>query len=94
MRDWPSFDRIVEVLKLIKDDETLRCSGKPVGVFPTHEDARVRSILTRYPTGNMGAFNALDKEGLMMYGQMTAGSWIYIGSQGIGRALMRLLSCR
>ena len=86
-RDWASFDKIVEVLKRLNNDETLLVqSGKPVGVFPTHEDApRVliaNSNLVPH-WANWERFNALDKEGLMMYGQMTAGSWIYIGSQGI-----------
>ncbi|GAA0859520.1 urocanate hydratase [Aliiglaciecola litoralis] len=86
-RDWPSYDKIVEVLKRLKDDETLLIqSGKPVGVFPTHENApRVliaNSNLVPH-WANWEHFNELDKAGLMMYGQMTAGSWIYIGSQGI-----------
>ncbi len=86
-RDWASFDKIVEVLKRLNNDETLLVqSGKPVGVFPTHENApRVliaNSNLVPH-WANWEHFNALDKEGLMMYGQMTAGSWIYIGSQGI-----------
>lgn len=86
-RDWASFDKIVEVLKRLNNDETLLVqSGKPVGVFPTHENApRVliaNSNLVPH-CANWEHFNALDKEGLMMYGQMTAGSWIYIGSQGI-----------
>ena len=86
-RDWASYDKIVEVLKRLNTDETLLVqSGKPVGVFPTHENApRVliaNSNLVPH-WANWEHFNALDKEGLMMYGQMTAGSWIYIGSQGI-----------
>ena len=86
-RDWPSFDTIVEVLKRLNNDETLLVqSGKPVGVFPTHENApRVliaNSNLVPH-WANWEHFNELDKQGLMMYGQMTAGSWIYIGSQGI-----------
>ncbi|PIE37700.1 MAG: urocanate hydratase, partial [Gammaproteobacteria bacterium] len=86
-RDWPSFDKIVEVLKRLENDETLLVqSGKPVGVFPTHENApRVliaNSNLVPH-WANWEHFNELDKKGLMMYGQMTAGSWIYIGSQGI-----------
>ena len=86
-RDWQSFDRIVESLKVLEDDETLLIqSGKPVGVFRTHADApRVlianSNIVPHWAT--LDYFNALDKKGLMMYGQMTAGSWIYIGSQGI-----------
>lgn len=86
-RDWPSFDKIVEVLKRLNNDETLLVqSGKPVGVFPTHENApRVliaNSNLVPH-WANWEHFNELDKKGLAMYGQMTAGSWIYIGSQGI-----------
>ncbi|MFS1702425.1 urocanate hydratase [Alteromonas sp. AMM-1] len=86
-RDWESFDKICEVLKRLNNNETLLIqSGKPVGVFPTHENApRVliaNSNLVPH-WANWEHFNALDKQGLMMYGQMTAGSWIYIGSQGI-----------
>ncbi|MCC2617482.1 urocanate hydratase [Aestuariibacter halophilus] len=86
-RDWASYDKIVEVLTRLNDDETLLVqSGKPVGVFPTHENApRVliaNSNLVPH-WANWEHFNELDKKGLMMYGQMTAGSWIYIGSQGI-----------
>ena len=86
-RDWACFDKIVEVLQRLNDDESLLIqSGKPVGVFKTHSDApRVliaNSNLVPH-WGNWEHFNALDKKGLMMYGQMTAGSWIYIGSQGI-----------
>ena len=86
-RDWESFDRIVSALKALRDDETLLVqSGKPVGVFRTHPDApRVliaNSNLVPHWAG-WDHFNALDRAGLMMYGQMTAGSWIYIGSQGI-----------
>ncbi len=86
-RDWDSFDRIVGALKQLESDETLLVqSGKPVGVFRTHADApRVliaNSNLVPH-WANWDHFNALDKKGLMMYGQMTAGSWIYIGSQGI-----------
>lgn len=86
-RDWPSFDKIVEVLEKLEEDQTLLVqSGKPVGVFNTHKDApRVliaNSNLVPH-WANWQHFNELDKKGLMMYGQMTAGSWIYIGSQGI-----------
>jgi len=86
-RDWPSFDRILEVLRELGDDETLLIqSGKPVGVFRTHADApRVllanSNLVPHWATWEH--FNELDRKGLMMYGQMTAGSWIYIGSQGI-----------
>ena len=86
-RDWESFDRIVGALKKLEADETLLVqSGKPVGVFSTHADAP-RVLLANSNLvphwANWDHFNALDKKGLMMYGQMTAGSWIYIGSQGI-----------
>ncbi|AXK39011.1 urocanate hydratase [Crenobacter cavernae] len=86
-RNWECFDKILEVLKRLEDDETLLVqSGKPVGVFKTHADApRVliaNSNLVPH-WANWEHFNELDKKGLMMYGQMTAGSWIYIGSQGI-----------
>ncbi|MGF1763707.1 urocanate hydratase [Aliivibrio kagoshimensis] len=86
-RDWECYDKIVEVLTRLEDDETLMVqSGKPVGVFKTHSNApRVliaNSNLVPH-WANWEHFNKLDKEGLMMYGQMTAGSWIYIGSQGI-----------
>ena len=86
-RDWVSYDRILETLKTLGDDETLLVqSGKPVGVFPTHADApRVlianSNLVPHWATWEH--FNELDRKGLMMYGQMTAGSWIYIGSQGI-----------
>jgi urocanate hydratase len=86
-RSWEAFDKIVEVLERLKPTETLLVqSGKPVGVFPTHEDApRVlianSNLVPEW--ANWEHFNELDKKGLMMYGQMTAGSWIYIGSQGI-----------
>ncbi|MCC2607596.1 urocanate hydratase [Planctobacterium marinum] len=86
-RNWECFDKIVEVLQRLEDDESLVVqSGKPVGVFKTHSNApRVliaNSNLVPH-WANWEHFNQLDKEGLMMYGQMTAGSWIYIGSQGI-----------
>jgi urocanate hydratase len=86
-RDWASFDKIVEVLERLGDDQTLLVqSGKPVGVFPTHPDApRVlianSNLVPHWATWEH--FNELDAKGLAMYGQMTAGSWIYIGSQGI-----------
>ncbi|MFI4987270.1 MAG: urocanate hydratase [Alphaproteobacteria bacterium] len=86
-RDWRSFDRIVEVLKVLRVDQTLLVqSGKPVGVFETHADAPRVLIANSNLVGHWNDwahFNELDKAGLMMYGQMTAGSWIYIGSQGI-----------
>ncbi|MEO5988829.1 MAG: urocanate hydratase [Candidatus Eisenbacteria bacterium] len=86
-RDWPSFDRIVAALRALEDDETLLVqSGKPVGVFRTHANApRVlianSNLVPRW--GTWEHFRELEKKGLIMYGQMTAGSWIYIGSQGI-----------
>src|ERR1700690_4242551 len=86
-RDWQAFDRIVETLRRLEADETLLVqSGKPVGVFKTHADApRVlianSNLVPRWATWDH--FHELDRKGLMMYGQMTAGSWIYIGSQGI-----------
>jgi urocanate hydratase len=86
-RDWESFDTIVATLKRLEDDQTLLVqSGKPVGVFRTHADApRVlianSNLVPRWATWEH--FNELDKKGLAMYGQMTAGSWIYIGAQGI-----------
>jgi len=86
-RDWESFDRIVATLKRLKEDETLLVqSGKPVGVFRTHSDAPRVLIANSNLVPNWATwehFRELDKKGLMMYGQMTAGSWIYIGSQGI-----------
>ncbi len=86
-RDWECYDKIIEVLKRLEEDESLLIqSGKPVGVFKTHPDApRVliaNSNLVPH-WANWETFNQLDREGLMMYGQMTAGSWVYIGSQGI-----------
>lgn len=86
-RNWACFDAIVESLKNLNDDETLLVqSGKPVGVFRTHEDApRVLIANSNLVPAwaNWEHFRELDRKGLMMYGQMTAGSWIYIGSQGI-----------
>jgi urocanate hydratase len=86
-RDWESFDRIVKALKKLDDDETLLVqSGKPVGVFKTHPDApRVLIANSNLVPGwaTWEHFHELDRKGLMMYGQMTAGSWIYIGTQGI-----------
>jgi urocanate hydratase len=86
-RNWACFDKIVETLEALEDDETLLVqSGKPVGVFRTHADApRVlianSNLVPAWATWEH--FRELDRKGLMMYGQMTAGSWIYIGSQGI-----------
>ncbi|MBC7465836.1 MAG: urocanate hydratase [Bdellovibrio sp.] len=86
-RNWESYDRILEALKVLENDETLLIqSGKPIGVLKTHEDApRVllanSNLVPKWATWEV--FHELDKKGLMMYGQMTAGSWIYIGTQGI-----------
>ncbi|HET7810655.1 MAG TPA: hypothetical protein VFL16_08765, partial [Steroidobacteraceae bacterium] len=86
-RNWDCFDAIVATLKRLEADQTLLVqSGKPVGVFTTHADApRVllanSNLVPRWSTWEH--FNELDRKGLMMFGQMTAGSWIYIGSQGI-----------
>src|SRR5438034_7615844 len=86
-RDWDSFDRIVAALRKLDGDQTLVVqSGKPVGIFRTHPDApRVlianSNLVPHWAT--LDHFNELDRQGLMMFGQMTAGSWIYIGSQGI-----------
>ncbi|MGZ3770602.1 MAG: urocanate hydratase [Bdellovibrio sp.] len=86
-RNWESFDKILAALKELENDETLLVqSGKPIGILKTHEDApRVlianSNLVPKWATWEH--FNELDKKGLMMYGQMTAGSWIYIGTQGI-----------
>jgi len=86
-RDWQSYDRIVQALRGLEDDQTLLVqSGKPVGIFRTHPDApRVlianSNLVPKW--ANWEHFNELDRKGLAMYGQMTAGSWIYIGTQGI-----------
>src|ERR687887_1216697 len=86
-RNWECFDKIVDSLKALNEDETLLIqSGKPVGIFKTHKDApRVllanSNLVPHWATWEH--FRELDAKGLMMYGQMTAGSWIYIGSQGI-----------
>ena len=86
-RNWESFDRICAALTELNGDESLLIqSGKPVGVFKTHPDAPRVLIANSnlvHKWANWEHFNELDKKGLMMYGQMTAGSWIYIGSQGI-----------
>ena len=86
-RDWESFDRIVETLRRLEADQTLLVqSGKPVGVFRTHADAPRVLIANSNLVPNWANwehFNELDRRGLAMYGQMTAGSWIYIGTQGI-----------
>src|SRR5206468_1955516 len=86
-RNWPAFDAILDSLRKLKAEETLLVqSGKPVGVFRTHAGApRVlianSNLVPKWATWEH--FNELDRAGLMMYGQMTAGSWIYIGTQGI-----------
>ena len=86
-RTWKDFDLIVDSLRSLEEDQTLLVqSGKPVGIFQTHRDApRVlianSNLVPRWATWDH--FNELDRKGLMMYGQMTAGSWIYIGTQGI-----------
>ncbi len=86
-RNWPSFDKILEALRELENDETLLVqSGKPIGILKTHEDApRVlianSNLVPKWATWEH--FHELDKKGLMMFGQMTAGSWIYIGTQGI-----------
>lgn len=86
-RNWESFDRILSALKTLENDETLLVqSGKPIGILRTHEDApRVllanSNLVPKW--ANWEHFHELDKKGLMMFGQMTAGSWIYIGTQGI-----------
>ncbi len=86
-RDWPSFDKILELLKNLEEDETLMVqSGKPVGVLRSHKDAPRVLIANSNLVGRWATwehFRELEAKGLMMYGQMTAGSWIYIGSQGI-----------
>jgi len=86
-RNWEAFDQIVSVLKQLADEQTLLVqSGKPVGVFPTHRGAPRVIIANANLVPNWSTwehFTELDRKGLMMYGQMTAGSWIYIGSQGI-----------
>lgn len=86
-RDWPSFDRIVSSLQRLRDDETLLIqSGKPVGILTSHPDAP-RVLLANsmlVPAwANWDVFRDLERRGLTMFGQMTAGSWIYIGTQGI-----------
>jgi urocanate hydratase len=86
-RNWQCFDQIVQALRALGEDETLLIqSGKPVGVFRTHADAPRILLANSNLVGKWATwehFNELDRKGLMMFGQMTAGSWIYIGSQGI-----------
>src|SRR5213596_279962 len=86
-RSWEAFDAIVASLQSLENDETLLIqSGKPVGIFRTHEYAPRVLIANSLLVGawaNWDHFHELERKGLMMYGQMTAGSWIYIGTQGI-----------
>src|SRR5450631_3159537 len=86
-RDWPSFHAIVRALQSLANDETLLVqSGRPVGIFRTHPESPRVLLANSNLVGhwsNWDEFNRLEKLGLTMYGQMTAGSWIYIGSQGI-----------
>jgi len=86
-RNWECFDAIVRSLRELENDETLLVqSGKPVAIFKTHEDAPrvlISNSMLVPKWANWEHFNELDRKGLMMYGQMTAGSWIYIGTQGI-----------
>jgi urocanate hydratase len=86
-RDWPSLDRMLNALKVLENNETMLVqSGKPVGIIKTHEDAPRVLIANSNLVGNWAnweTFDELERKGLMMYGQMTAGSWIYIGTQGI-----------
>ena len=94
-RNWQCYDKIIKCLTKLDADETLLVqSGKPVGIFKTHADApRVlianSNIVPHW--ANWDTFHELDKKGLMMFGQMTAGSWIYIGSQGIVQGTYRNL---
>jgi len=86
-RNWAAYEQILSTLRRLRDDQSLVVqSGKPVGVFDTHEDAPRVLIANSNLVPNWATwdkFNELDRKGLMMFGQMTAGSWIYIGSQGI-----------
>src|SRR5205823_2415290 len=95
-RNWEAYRAIVETLKNLENDETLLVqSGKPVGVFKTHDYAPRVLIANSNLVGhwsNWEKFNELERAGLMMYGQMTAGSWIYIGSQGIVEGTFETLS--
>ncbi|HXB73663.1 MAG TPA: urocanate hydratase [Candidatus Acidoferrales bacterium] len=95
-RDWPSFHAIVRSLQSLENDETLLVqSGRPVGIFRTHPEAPRVLIANANLVGrwsNWDEFNRLEKLGLTMYGQMTAGSWIYIGSQGIVQGTFETLA--
>ena len=86
-RNWESYDKILKALTTLNDDETLLVqSGKPIGIVKTHADAPRVLLANSNLVGkwaNWEHFHELDRKGLMMYGQMTAGSWIYIGTQGI-----------
>ena len=94
-RNWEAFDAIVRTLKELENDETLLVqSGKPVGVFKTHEMAPrvlIANALLVPAWATWEQFRELERQGLTMFGQMTAGSWIYIGAQGSCRALTRHL---
>ena len=86
-RNWEAYDAIVDTLKNLEDDETMLVqSGKPVGVFKTHKNSPrviISNAMLVPDWANWEEFRRLDKLGLTMFGQMTAGSWIYIGTQGI-----------
>src|SRR3989442_6399811 len=96
-RNWPAFDAILDSLRKLKAEETLLVqSGKPVGVFRTHAGAPRVLIANSNLVGRWATwehFRELEQKGLMMYGQMTAGSWIYIGSQGIVQGTYETLGC-
>ena len=95
-RDWPSYDKIISSLKILEEDETLLIqSGKPVAIFKTHKYSPrvlISNSMLVPNWANWEHFRELDKKGLMMYGQMTAGSWIYIGTQGILQGTYETLS--
>ena len=97
-RSWEAFDAIVRSLRELENDETLLVqSGKPVGVFRTHDEAPRVLIANSNLVGqwsNYAEFNRLERLGLTMYGQMTAGSWIYIGSQGIVQGTFETFAAR
>src|SRR6188768_2325286 len=94
-RSWEAFEVIVRELRTLEDDETLLVqSGKAAGRFKTHRDAPRVLIANSNLVGKWATwehFRALEKKGLIMFGQMTAGSWIYIGSQGLFKGLMKLI---
>ena len=95
-RDWPSYDKIISSLETLEEDETLLIqSGKPVAIFKTHKYSPrvlISNSMLVPNWANWEHFRELDKKGLMMYGQMTAGSWIYIGTQGILQGTYETLS--